>query len=258
MPKFEKTRKIWYNKVSFIGEHERKGGIFMEKKKMKIGKKILLVILALLAIFIILVVRKMFILKNLQSKVEQYMEADNYKATMRSYDGNSIMKYTTYKRDEKTLSILKNCTEKDVRTLINYEDNEVKHTFIEAEEDKIVILEGNGLPASVQIADGLATKNFWQFITMAIFSDIQSEECNGKQCYKIYLAYSLRNRLDTRKMATTYFDKETGLKVRELNGINTTNEKEKTNMIIDYYYEFNQVKEEEVKEPNISEYTIQN
>lgn len=230
----------------------------MEKKKMKIWKKILLIILVILAIFIILVARKMIILKNLQNKVEQYMEAENFKATIKSYDGNSIMRYTTYKMNEKMLSILKNYTQKDVRTLINYENNEVKHTFIEAGEDKIVILDGNGLPASVQIANGLTTENLWQFITMAIFSDIELEECNGKQCYKIYLAYSLGARLDTRKMETTYFDKETGLKVRDFNGVNTTNEKEKTNMVVDYYYEFNTVKEDDVKEPDISEYTIQN
>lgn len=231
----------------------------MDKKKTKIWKNILIAILVILVIMIIIVGRKMIILKNLQNKVEQYRDANNYKATIRSYYGNSIQIFTTYKMNEKILSILKANADKDIKTtLINYEDNEVKHTFIEAEQEKIAILEGNGLPVSVQIENGLKTQNLWQFITMAIFSDIEPEECNGKQCYKIYLAYSLSARLDTRKMATTYFDKETGLKVREFNGVSEESGEEKINIVTDYYYEFGNVKDEDVKEPDISEYTIQN
>ncbi len=227
----------------------------MEKKKMKLGKKILIVFLVIFAIFILIVGRKMIILKRLQNKAEQYREANNYKAIIREYQGNGIQVFTTYKRNEKALSVLKRYTEKDVRKLTNYSDNEVKHTFIEVGEDKIAILKGNDLPAMVQI-EGVSTGNLWQFITMSIFSDIQKEECNGKQCYKIYFAYSLTDRLDEKKMVTTYYDRQTGLKVREFNGTSGEGEN-KINMVSDYRYEFDIVNEEDIKEPNISEYTVQ-
>lgn len=52
------------------------------------------------------------------------------------------------------------------------------------------------------------------------------------------------------------FNKDTGLKVKEFNGTIGDGEN-KINIVLDYHYEFDIVKDEDLKEPDISEYTIQ-
>ena len=58
-------------------------------------------------------------------------------------------------------------------------------------------------------------------------------------------------------MNCTYFEKETGLIIREFNGTSTKENGEVTNLVTDYRYEFNNVKDEDIIEPDISKYTIQ-
>lgn len=229
----------------------------MEKKKIRLGKKILIVILVILAIFIVLQLRKVIIINSLQSKAKNYMEIDNYKAVVHQYQGDNMQTYTTYKSNGKSLSILKAYSTEDIRTLINYKDKEIAHTFIEAGGEKVVILKGNNIPAPIEISNGLNTENLWQFIIATIFSKIESEECNGKQCYKIEVSYSPNILYDDgTDVATIYLDKETGLKVREINGTIKMDEN-KINIITDYEYEFNNVDDTMLIEPDISQYKLQ-
>lgn len=222
----------------------------MDKKKIKFGKIILIVMLILLVIFLIVTARKIIIIKTLQNKVKPYMQSDNYYAMKSDYYGNSIQIYQTYKKGNTSLSTVKSLSENGTKSLISYINDEINHIYMEVPGDKIAILKGNGIPGSLQI-EGLASQNLGQFMIMSVFSNVKSEECNGKQCYKIEVAYSL-----TSPKMTIYFDKDTGLKVRDFNGTSGENEN-KINIVSDYRYEFNNVKDNDLKEPDISEYTIQ-
>ena len=233
----------------------------MEKKKMKLWKKLLIIFLVILLFFIIITTRKMIIINDLQNKAQKYIDSNNYFATIYQYQGNNLQIYTTYKKLDKSLSTIKSLSESGTRTLISYADENVNHMYFDVLESKIAILDGNGVPGSIQIDNALYTENLWQFALRAIFSDIKSEECNGKQCYKIEVAlvpvvFSPDYLYSENAKTTIYFDKETGLKVREFNGTAEKNE-EKINIVSDYHYEFDNVKDEDLKEPDISQYKIQ-
>lgn len=228
----------------------------MENKKMKLWKIILITILIFVALFIIIIARKMIIIKNLQFKIEKYIDKDNYYATIHQYQGNNLQIYTSYKKGNKSLSTVKSLNEDGTKTLINYTDDKISHLYFDVPGSKIAILDGNGVPGTVQIAEGLDTENVWQFIVRAIKSSIKTEECNGKECYKIQIGCFDLMCFNNHNNDVCYFDKETGLKVREFNGTVGDGEN-KINIVSDYHYEFDIVKDEDLKEPNISEYTIQ-
>lgn len=228
----------------------------MEKKKMKLWKKILIIILIILLFFIIITARKMVIMNNLENKSKQYTNLDNYQVTKFNYQGDNLQIFKTYKKGDKSLSIIKLLNENGTRSLTSYIDGNINHLYLDVQEAKIAILEGNGVPSPMQIYDSLYTENLWQKILMATFSNIKSEECNGKNCYKIELAFSPNYLYSENEKVTVFFDKETGLTVRKTDGTLEKNGK-KTNIIADYYYEFNNVTDDDLKEPDISQYKIQ-
>ena len=228
----------------------------MEKKKKPIWQKQIIIISILVVIFIIITARKMIIIKNLQSNIEKYRNAENYYATIYQYQGNNLQIYTSYKKGNKSLSTVKSLNEDGTRTLINYTDDKISHLYFDVPGSKVAILDGNGVPGAVQIAEGLYTENVWQFIVRAIKSSIKTEECNGKECYRIQIGCFDLMCFNNHNNDVCYFDKETGLKVREFNGTVGDGEN-KINIVSDYHYEFDIVKDEDIKEPNISEYTIQ-
>lgn len=226
----------------------------MEKKKMKMWKKVLIIVLILVLLFIIITTRKMIIINSLQSKMEKYVKVDNYYAMIYEYQGSELHVKTTYRKANISLFTVKSLSESGTRTLTTYTDDKVSHTYIDVSNEKIAILDG--IPGAIQIENELETQNLWQFIVRAIKSSIQTEECNGKECYKIQVGCFDILCFDKHDNVVCYFDKDTGLKVRELNGTVGDGEN-KINMVSDYHYEFDIVKDEDLKEPDISEYTVQ-
>lgn len=235
---------------------EKRKVIFMEKKEMKIWRKILIIILIIVVLFIIGTARKMIIIRRLQSKMEKYESADNYCVTIYEYQGTNLQINTTYKKNTKSLSKVKSLSENSNRTLVSYNDDKVSHVYFDVPGSKLAILDGNGLPGPIQIQNELETQNLWQFIVRAIKSSIKTEQCNGKECYKIQVGCFDILCFDNHENDVCYFDKDTGLKVREFNGTVGDGEN-KINVVLDYQYEFDIVKDEDLKEPDISEYTIQ-
>lgn len=225
-------------------------------EKMKMWKKVLIVVLILVLLFIIITARKMIIIKNLQSKMEKYEKVDNYYATMYSYQGTNLQIHTTYRKDNISLSTVKSLSENETTILTNYTDDKVSHIYMDTPESKIAILDGSGIPSSIQIQNELVTQNLWQSIVRAVKSSVKTEECNGKECYKIEVSCFDLFCFDKHDNIVYYFDKDTGLKIRELNGTVGDGDN-KINMVSDYHYEFDVVKDENLKEPDISEYIIQ-
>ena len=229
----------------------------MEKKKMNLWKKILIVIFILLIIFIAFVIRKMIIFNYLQNKLANYINSENYCESIYQYEGDSLLIQHIYKKEGKSLSTLKVLTEDDTNhKMTNYSDGEVQHTFIDIKDSKIAILDENTILGGIHITNELYTENLWQLITMSIFSKITTEKCNGKDCYKIDLVYNPSILFDPKAKMIIYYEKQTGLRVRAFEGTSTV-EGRTTNMMSDYYYEFNNVTDDDLKEPNINEYNIQ-
>lgn len=228
----------------------------MEKRKMKVWKILLLVLAILLVLFIIDTGRKMFIIKDLQNKVSQYTNQTNYYMKSYEYQGPIITISETYKKDNRDLTSITNVSEERIMRLTNFKKDDRVTTYIDIPNDKIAIVNSDAIPAEFKVMDWLYTENTWQFIVRSIKSSIQTEECNGKECYKIQVGCFELFCFDDHKEDLDYFEKETGLLVRRKNGTIGINN-EKTDSIVDYYYEFGTVTDEHLKEPNISEYKIQ-
>ena len=92
------------------------------------------------------------------------------------------------------------------------------------------------------------------FIKNSILASIRSVKCNGVDCYYIS---NFQNNIIPNGQGDygIYLDKKTGLPIRILGGT-IGNSTEINDTIIDYYYEFNTVKDEDVQEPDIAKYSI--
>lgn len=222
----------------------------MENKKKKLVNMFFIMVLVIIVIFIIVVIKKLSIIKILQSKIGPYINSSNYHITEYQYQGNQLIICNTYKTSDKTMTILKNLTEKDSRKLINYSVGETIHTYIESGKEKVVYLDGNNLPKSLEPKSELNEKTLSELIKLSIFSSIKIEECNGKQCYKIKYTDSQNNNI------IDYYDKDTGLIIRRLIPGFENSTKQKISLVLDYFYEFDNVATDNLIEPDISQYEI--
>ena len=91
---------------------------------------------------------------------------------------------------------------------------------------------------------------------MSVIANIKSSNQNGKECYKIdYLSNAdlLYGAEGTFQM---FIEKDTGLIVRTQNGSVMDESGYQRPIITDYEHRFNIVKDEDIIEPDISEYEI--
>lgn len=226
----------------------------MEKNKFKYRRILLAVIFLIAIILLIMVSRNIIIIKNLQSKVSEYINAENYQITIYNYERERLQIFDTYKKEQRKLVTLKVLEREGKKKIANYSDVNQTNTYIEINQEKIAIL-GNtwGLPSAVEIPTPLYTNNIFELIVISILSDIKTEECNGQECYKIEKTNSIFDKSDNN---TFYLDKKTGLLIRAFEGTNEESG-DKVNLITDYKYEFNSVTDEQLQEPDITQYEVQ-
>lgn len=222
----------------------------MEKKKMKLGKKILIGLFIVLAILAIFIGRKMVIIANLQKKAKQYANCTNYYMRLRLYEGDKIILYEGYNIKEKYLRTMRSVTEQEEaisKMIVGY-DGKNKTTYIESKEGKIAIL--NSYHTLMAGLESYAyTDNWGQLFIKALTASVKTRECNGKRCYFITSIFNIDG--------GTYVDKETGLVVRECSGkLTNSDTKETVNTILDYQYEFNTVTQSDLQQPDITQYKI--
>ena len=130
-------------------------------------------------------------------------------------------------------------------------DNERK-LFVEKGDKKTVTTteKPEEIVASVLVSY-TSYENFWQLLFNSITSSITTAQLDGKECYVISSSYNLNfiyeGDSDTVKV---YIDKETGLalKCEEVNN----------NRITKYQYSFDTVQDEDLKEPDMEQYTKEN
>lgn len=216
--------------------------------KLKILKMILLVIIIAL---IGIIGYKFIIIKSMQGKIKDYKNISNFQTTIITYRGDTLELSNIYHKDEKYLISIKSVNGKDVREIISTKDG---NTYINSNNDKVAILGGMPLEASDKVYNYLETENIGEFIINLFTSHISSVKCNNKDCYKID-NFKSPDVLYPEQGLCIYVDKTTGLLVRVEKGEQIGNEIFTT--ITDYTYEFNTVKDEDLKEPNINEYKVQ-
>lgn len=215
----------------------------MEKKKMKLWKKILIIVLLVFIVFVIHIIRNFVIISKLSNISAEYANKTNYIADVYSIQGNSINIAKAYNKDDKYLSSLEvklNYTD-EIRRLTIYRTEDDALGIIQSGETKIAILNDNVLGgvqlSTFQMFGHESAMNIFQKILFSAMTWITTEECRDKDCYYIEIQ-------DEWKM---WVDKDNGTILREING----------SIITERTYEFGTVKDEDITKPDISDCQIQ-
>lgn len=224
------------------------------------------IVFTIIAIFIIIVIRRMAIFIDIQRKVTPYLSSDNYYIKAYYYSDDYICiqeNYTKGNKNKETLHyIVDNDSDKSQLGTFyetKYSDGTKDNYYIENQGHKFVALNKTPTVAKVHLRHDTKIDNFWQLIFMAITSSISTESCNGIECYKINLLFINNDGEITRYKGTEYISKKTGLTMRYIDEQNINfNEEMKTGQILDYKYEFETITDEDLTEPDLSEYEIDN
>lgn len=224
------------------------------KKKVAVSTVITTIIVLIILIFIIMLCKQVLIIKGLQNKISEYIDSSNYSIISTAYDGNSISYDECFVNGNKYISSTNLLDREHNNKTSTFSDGKTINTYIESGETKIAMLNTDeGAPSKKEVIDSLETDSFGEFIYMLFSAKISSAKCNGKDCYKIENLKTSNFLYTENGYNTIYLDKETGLLVRVIIGDSNNDSKDS---IIDYSYEFNTITDENIKEPDISEYEV--
>ena len=212
-------------------------------------KKILKIIGIILAILIVLLlihtIRNFVIITDLQNKISQYSNSNNYYIKSIATENNgTVITMEYYKKDNKQVVFLERNLNGEINKISMYDNGEKTDTYAETKDSKIAQLD-SGTIISVNIYNQLETDSNWQTFLGSIFTNIKSINYNGKECY-IVKGFLSSNSLNFEN-SETYIEKDTGLFVKNISDDITT-ERE---------YEFDNVEDTIFTEPDLSQYTIQ-
>lgn len=227
-------------------------------KKMNILKTI---VCTMIAIFIAILVRKMIILIDVQNKISKYIDSNNYYVKTYYYANDEINIRENFVLGEKSKEIEYFIASSEIMDIYKtrYCDGNKDNYYIETQGHKLASLNKTPPIERLHIRYDVKTDNIWQLILIALTSDISTENCNGKECYKINLSMIYDDEKLTKYKSTEYINKEDGLVIRYIDEQNINLAKgEGTGQILDYKYEFENVTQEEFIEPDIVEYEINN
>ena len=202
---------------------------------MKLWKKILIIVLILCAILAICIIRKFIIITNLVNISQEYANKTNYLAVVQSLQNGNVSIAKSYNKDGNILTTLKTYGKdgEEERGLVKYEKDNEKISVVYNGQEKVAMINQPVL-ATINIVTMFSTFNdFLLRLQFAVMSRISTDNAGN------YLI-----ELDNWKM---WVDKDTGLVIREING----------GLVTERSYEFDNVKDEDIVKPDISDCKIQ-
>lgn len=216
----------------------------MEKKKSrKVLKIILIIVSVIVVLFLIHTIRNFIIIKNLQSKIGQYLQSTNYHVKYTTTENsNVVLNSNYYKKDGKEVFIIERINNNQSTKISSYNTGERIDVFYDSPTGKTAQLNSETMMSS-SIINYFQTESNWQILIAGVISKIKSTEHNGKACYALVLGTSFSSNSEEH-----YFDKDTGLLVKSIT----------QNNVLEKEYEFDNVNDEVFIEPNIGEYQINN
>lgn len=242
----------------------------MEKKKMKWWKKVLIVVAIILLIFIILTIRKTIILADINNKVSDlennkkniYIEVNvitnTYTAELKRYIKDNVDKMVienTNQNGEKTKII--QITYPNQRKVFTEKDNvKVMNVYDEVAPVRKAYIGDSDTSSYSAIVNLAYATSIPEQILNSILTTITTAEIDGKECYELSSKYNSNFIYSQNgKEMKAYVEKETGLPVKIVEVINENGQETKN--ITKYNYKFDSVTDEDIKEPNNSEYKAQ-
>lgn len=222
----------------------------MEKKKSKIGKITLIIVLVIIILLAIRTIRNYMILNSMQNKVAEYTGKTNFYYKIEE-DNSNISYFEVYrKNDIKKVTIIQKETGTKVMNYIYpgytniYED--VVNGIDTMRSQNIETFENVTIPNYINFT------NHFQMLLSSLPVKIKTETIDGTEyCVLTNLyspSYTIENRI---QKVTFYFSKNTGLVEKIVETMDTGEE----NTIL-YTYEFDSVTDENLSEPDKSNYKI--
>lgn len=226
----------------------------MEKKKMDLWVKIVIVILVILLVFLIATFRKFLILKQISKQYGEDIKSTNYYSKTYSieegmtelwiYEGTKMLKYTSVENGEFV-----------ERTIYTSEQNEESWIIVNSSEQKTAVkIEYSAdreTISSAGINPGLPeSHDNWHLFQMAVITNIQNSRWNGKEAYNI--SFNFIEQEEYRM----WVNKEDYRIIGQINGTSTDMEGNTYTNLSSYAYTFNTLTEDDVKLPDLTGYTI--
>ena len=224
----------------------RRGNVKQDVKEQEEPKHVGLTIIGIITLifitcFIILTLRKFYVLNTYAVAMEKYGQKNNYKVTIQNNDGGNNI---TYYKDGVSVLLL---SPNENRQMYCYNDGKESILRIDSDGNKVAIIseptQMNGAKIISAFGEGMTA---WQNFLLSFTTMITEEECNGKDCYKVIL-----------NGMKVWIDKETYLTVRVSNGYAVSSDGTKTPLVNNYSYEFGTVTDKKVSKPDLTGYKIQ-
>lgn len=241
----------------------------MEKKKMKLWKKILIVVLILFTMFMINVTRKAIILSSIDKKVTA-LENNNhniyvktifghseYKSQIERFIKDDVEKLVIEKTDQEngTVKIIQITYPNERKVYTEDQNNKVMYTYKEKAPIRGAHIEmtETGRAYTNALANVGYTTNLQERMLSSIMNKIRTVEVDGKKCYELSILYDLNFLCDQNiKELSVLVDKETGLVIRNIEKIKKDGKIEER--ITNYEYKFNEVTDKDMEEPDSTQY----
>ena len=235
--------------------------------KNKVIKIIGIILLIVLIIFISYTGRNMYIISKLSNNAEETMQSTNYKKIVYNYDLDNYTKEETLVMEDKIKIIRTEISGDDVITITTYgkhgekiDDSSNKYLvnmYYDNKEDKKAIL-NKEIGFTKNLENEIYTENWWQLFTKSITASIKKTTFREKECYCI----TNFDGPNSNPQESIYIDKDTGMPIYTIGltrgeirpGIDS--ELTYYSAIFEYKYEFDNVTEDDFKEPDISDYEI--
>ena len=191
-------------------------------------------LIIILLIFFIIVARKTYILISLSNKEQKLENQNNFYSKIESYSEGNMNIIETYNKDENFLTTFnKYSKDNDVIKMVSYKFGEEKIGLLNNGKEKILINDGIEMLKLNPIS--YLPNNFFESLFMAIFSNIDKIDFEGKKCYMLRVEDS-----------EIIVEADTGLTIKKIDNHNNT---------IDYEYKFGIVQETDIVKPDTSGYT---
>ena len=200
----------------------------MSKKKI-----ILIICLVIVLLFLLNLVRKVYILSKYSEEYNKYIEITNFYKKTNPEEG-IITEF--WRKDNNGL--LKRTSNEDVKYIYYGED--YNWIIVDSKDSKTAVKmnrEGEGIEVNNLTTGTLYMENLWDKIKIALTSSISTEEVNNIECYKLKI----------NKEWQMFINKDNFLVMREINGSTDTG-------VIEY--KINEVTDEDISMPNLEGYTI--
>lgn len=226
------SKKLDENEIKYVKYNKK------YNKKLKFLKYALGIIILT---YLIIIVSRTIIMTSLSIKAQNSQANSNYYVKAYSYQGENLSIKESYNKNGDYLTIL---------TVYSPNKETIKLTYYKKDDEKITILENGNkkqllnseeiLGGKITPINGVSSGGIFGNLQYALIVGINSDYCNGRKCYII--------RNDNYYM---YLDAKTGLAIREVTKA-TKNEVGQQDIITDYEYKFNIVKDTDIVKPSIN------